>query len=138
MILTIEQETSSLAETPEGAADLVTNTRSISTSVYVEDGQILVLGGMTDDELRESEQRVPGIGRVPGLGWLFRNRSTNRVRRNLYVFIRPTILRDGTDAGAVTGRSYRSVRETQMLQAEDPIPLMRNEVRPILPEIEAE
>jgi general secretion pathway protein D len=138
MILTIEQETSSVEFGVTGAVDLITNTRSITTSVFVEDGQILVLGGMTDDELRESEQGVPGISRVPGLGWLFKNRSTNRIRKNLYVFIRPTILRDGNDAGSVTGRSYRSIRELQMLQADDPIPLMRREVRPILPELESE
>ena len=100
MILTIEQETSSLASTSTDTLQQVTNTRAITTSVYVEDRQILVLGGMTDDELRESEQGVPGISRVPGLGWLFKNRSTDRVRRNLYVFIRPTILRDGNDARA--------------------------------------
>jgi general secretion pathway protein D len=138
MILTIEQETSSVEFGSSGAVDLITNSRTISTSVFVEDGQILVLGGLTDDELRESEQGVPGISRVPGLGWLFKNRNTNRLRRNLYVFIRPTILRDGRDAGAVTGASYRDIRELQMIQSEETIPLMRREVRPILPELETE
>jgi len=136
MILTIEQETSSVETAPSAAVDLITNSRSISTAVYVEDGQILVLGGMTDDELRESEQRVPGIGRVPGLGWLFKNRSTNRVRRNLYVFIRPTILRDANDAGTLTRAGYERMRELQMLRSEDNVPLMREEVRPLLPEFE--
>ncbi len=138
MILTIEQETSSVEFGSSGAVDLITNSRTISTSVFVEDGQILVLGGLTDDELRESEQGVPGISRVPGLGWLFKNRSANRTRRNLYVFIRPTILRDGRDAGLVTNESYRDMRELQMLQSEETIPLMRREVRPILPELESQ
>ncbi len=135
MILTIEQETSSVEFGSSGAVDLITNSRSISTSVFVENGQILVLGGMTDDELREAEKRVPGLGRVPGFGWLFKNRSANRVRNNLYVFIRPTILRDANDARTVTSENYRNAREAQMLQAEEPIPLLRREVRPVLPEV---
>jgi general secretion pathway protein D len=138
MILTIEQETSSVEFGSSGAVDLITNSRSISTSVFVEDGQILVLGGLTDDELRESEQGLPGISRVPGLGWLFKNRTANRLRRNLYVFIRPTILRDGRDAGLATSESYQDIRELQMLQAEEDIPLLRREVRPVLPELRAE
>jgi general secretion pathway protein D len=72
---------------------------------------------------------------VPGLGWLFKNRNANRVRKNLYVFIRPTILRDGVDASAATAENYRAIRELQMLQAEDEIKLLRDEVRPVLPEI---
>lgn len=135
MIMTIEQETSSLETSTSAAVDLITNTRSITTSVYVEDGQILVLGGISDDELRESEQGVPGISRVPGLGWLFKNRRTDRVRRNLYVFIRPTILRDGADARTVTSENYGSIREIQMLRDDEKIPLLRRETRPLLPEL---
>ena len=71
--LDIEQETSSLGAAVEGAADLVTNTRTITTSVFVNDGDVLILGGLIDDQLRETDRRVPGLGRIPGLGWLFRN-----------------------------------------------------------------
>ena len=78
--LEIEQETSSLGAAVEGAADLITNTRTITTSVFVNDGDVLILGGLIDEQLRESDRRVPGLGRIPGLGWLFRSRTTDRAK----------------------------------------------------------
>src|SRR5690606_32024789 len=136
MKLRIEVEQSSINFGAGGAVDLVTTTRSISTSVAARDGEILVLGGLIDDQLRETEQRVPGLGRIPGLGWLFRARSTERVKTNLMVFIRPTILRDNVQAGLHTSRKYNYIREMQRLQAERPVQLRRGETRPLLPELE--
>ncbi len=133
VVLTIEQETSSISQGASGAVDLVTNERSISTSVFVEDGQILVLGGLSDESLLESEQRVPGLGRIPGLGWLFKSRSTDRIERDLYVFIRPTIIRDGVDAGRQTNAKYNFLRQMQLEQAEKPVQLMREDRAPVLP-----
>jgi general secretion pathway protein D len=134
--LEIEQETSGIASSSEGAVDLVTNTRNIQTSVFVNDGEILILGGLIDDQLRESEQRVPGLGRIPGLGWLFRSRSTNREKTNLMVFIRPQILRNAEDARFQTNQKYRYIQDLQREMAQDPIQLMRNEERPTVPPIE--
>ena len=132
--LEIEQETSSLGATVEGAADLVTNTRNITTSVFVNDGEILVLGGLIDDQLRQTDQRVPGLGKIPGLGWLFRARKTDLKKTNLMVFIRPTILRaDGDDARFLTNSKYRYIQDIQRQMSDDPIQLMRNEPRPVLP-----
>jgi general secretion pathway protein D len=131
--LEIEQETSSLSATVEGAADLVTNTRNITTSVFVNDGEVLVLGGLIDDQLRESDRRVPGLGRIPGLGWLFRSRKTDRRKTNLMVFIRPVILRNATDARFQTNAKYRYIQDLQREMAEDPVRLMRNDDRPVLP-----
>ena len=111
--LAIEQETSSLSAGAQGAVDLVTNTRSIATSVYVDDGDVLILGGLIDDSLLESEQRVPVLGKIPGLGWLFRARKTDRVRSNLMVFIRPQILRDSGDASTITSGKYEELRQRQ-------------------------
>jgi len=133
--LTIEQETSSVNLGAQGAVDLVTNNRIITTTVFVEDQQILVLGGLIDDQLRESEQRVPFLGRIPGLGWLFRARTTEMVKTNLMVFIRPTILRDSIQASFETDAKYSFMREIQLEQAEETVPLMRNAERPVLPEI---
>jgi len=133
--LTIEQEQSSISAGASGAVDLVTNTRNITTSVFVEDQQILVLGGLIDDQLTESEQRVPFLGRIPGLGWLFRARSTDRVKTNLMVFIRPTILRDNIQASFETNTKYNYIRDLQLQQAEEPVQLMRDATRPLLPEI---
>jgi general secretion pathway protein D len=132
--LTIEQETSSIGAAP-GAVDIVTNSRTIQTSVFVNDGDVLVLGGLIDDKLREGEQRVPGLGRIPGLGWLFRARRTDRERSNLMVFIRPTILRDRYDAAFTTNSKYNDVRELQRALAEERVRLMRDETRPELPEL---
>jgi general secretion pathway protein D len=135
VILEIEQTTSSISGGASGAVDIVTNNRSITTSVFVEDHQILVLGGLIDNQLRESEQRVPFLGRIPGLGWLFKTRRTDRVEQNLFVFIRPTILRDGIDAAQYTNAKYNYIRELQLLQSEEEVPLMREEERPVLPDI---
>jgi general secretion pathway protein D len=131
--LEIEQETSSLSASVEGAADLVTNTRTITTSVFVDDGDILVLGGLIDDQLRGTDRRVPGLGRIPGLGWLFRSRQTRRTKTNLMVFIRPVILRDAEDARFQTNTKYRYVQEIQRQMAENPVRLLPGDERPILP-----
>ena len=101
----------------------------------MEDQQILVLGGLLDDQLRESEQRVPLLGRVPGLGWLFRARTAEKVKTNLMVFIRPTILRDSIQASFETDAKYRYIRDLQLQNAENDVTLMRDAERPLLPAI---
>jgi general secretion pathway protein D len=131
--LEIEQETSSLGAAVEGASDLITNTRTIMTSVFVNDGDVLILGGLIDDQLREQDRRVPGLGRIPGLGWLFRARNSDRSKTNLMVFIRPTILRTPEDARFQTNTKYRYIQDLQRQMAEDPVLLMREEKRPQLP-----
>ena len=134
--LLIEQETSSISDDPR-AVDLVTDTRRISTSVFVDDGSILVLGGLIDDQLREVERRVPVLGRIPGIGALFRSQSTQLEKTNLMVFIRPTILRDSIQAAFQTNAKYRYIRDLQMQQSERGVQLMRDEQRPMLPPLEA-
>ena len=134
--LVIEQETSSISQGVQGAVDLVTDRRSIRTTVFVEDGRILVLGGLIDDQLREVEQRVPLLGRVPGVGALFRSRSTELKKTNLMVFIRPTILRDSSQAAFETDAKYRYIRELQLQQGRTHVPLMRDAARPMLPVLE--
>jgi general secretion pathway protein D len=136
--LAIEQETSSLSAGAQGAVDLVTNTRSIATSVFVDDGDVLILGGLIDDSLLETEQRVPVLGKIPGLGWLFRARKTDRVRSNLMVFIRPQILRDSGDATTVTSGKYEELRERQEERSQEPVHLMRDETHPVLEPLSGE
>ncbi len=134
--LAIEQEVSSISGTTGGAVDLVTNRRSLKTRVIAEDGQIIVLGGLIDDEVRESSQRVPVLGSIPVLGRLFRYDSTTRTKRNLMVFIRPGILREGLDAARYTSEKYNYMRAMQIYEGQRPIELMRHELRPLLPEID--
>ena len=136
MILTIQLEQSSIAPGAQGAADLILNTRRITTEVFAEDGEIIVLGGLIDDQLRQNEQRVPGLGRIPGLGWLFRARNTERARTNMMMFIRPVILRDSVQRQSVTTEKYEYFRQLQLEQSEQPIRLMREETVPLLPELE--
>ena len=131
--LTIEQETSSIAGGSSGAVDLVTNTRTITTSVFVNDGDVLVLGGLLDDQMRQNEQHVPGIGKVPGLGWLFRARKSEHDKSNLMVFIRPTILHNESDARFKTGEKYSYIQEIQRQMAASPVKLLRGEKQPVLP-----
>lgn len=133
ILLKIKQEISSISQSA-GAVDLITNERLIETSVIVEDGGILVLGGLIDDTLTESEQRVPILGSIPILGNLFRSRKTEKTKTNLMVFIKPRILRDGLGALQETSAKYNYLRNLQ--QDDTPVQLMRDETRPILPKFE--
>jgi general secretion pathway protein D len=133
--LTIEQENSSLSTSATAAADLVTNKRTITTSVFVDDGNALVLGGLVDDQLLQGEQRVPVLGRIPGLGWLFRARKTTRKKTNLMVFIRPTVLRSADEARFQTNQKYNYFRNLQQQRAQEPVHLMHKEGRPALPDL---
>jgi general secretion pathway protein D len=136
--LTIDQEISSIAQgAGSGAAvDLITNNRTLTTSVEVENGQILVLGGLIDDQVTESEQKVPLLGDIPLLGALFTYRNVQKNKRNLLNFIRPTILRGGGEADYYTRKKYDYIRSLQEQQAETSIPLMGEEQRPQLPPID--
>ncbi|ANO51186.1 type II secretion system protein GspD [Woeseia oceani] len=136
VLLKISQEISSLSETATaGAADLVTNERIIETTVIVEDGGILVLGGLIEDSLRENTQRVPVLGRLPVLGALFRNRSVTKVKTNLMVFIRPKILRDSTQTAIETDAKYNYIRSIQ--SGGGNVPQMRGVDRPVIPPLES-
>jgi general secretion pathway protein D len=139
IILKISQEISSIAQAVAGAQDLITNERTIETTVIVEDGDILVLGGLLEDTLRESDQRVPVLGSIPILGNLFRTRSTDKVKTNLMVFIRPRILRDSRQAAIETDSKYNYIRSMQQQGRSGrrgEVPLMPRTERPVLPPIE--
>lgn len=134
IMLQIGQEVSTLAPSG-GAVDLITNKRTISTRVMVPDGAILVLGGLTSDDLQEQMESVPGLGRIPVLGELFRYRSTSNVKRNLMVFIRPQILHDEALANDLTRSRYTRIRGEQLDQRERARGLVRPEDMPLLPEL---
>ena len=133
LLLKISQEISSIASSSTGAVDLITNTRTIETTVIVEDGGILVLGGLLEDTLRESEQRVPILGSIPLLGALFRTQQSDKVKTNLMVFIRPKILRDSAQTSFETNAKYNAIRNVQQGGR---INLMPGANRPVLPPIE--
>lgn len=117
--LEIAQEVSSVV--PSAAANIqgpTTNKRSIKTKVLVENGQILVLGGLIDESLNESAQKVPVLGDVPLLGNLFRYRDTSRLKRNLMVFLHPVILRDPVQSTLYTSDKYSYIRDQQLAARE--------------------
>lgn len=136
MLLTISQEISSIAASVEGAADLITNERTIETTVIVGDGEIIVLGGLLQDDLREVDQRVPFLGSIPLLGNLFRARTTDLVKTNLLVFIKPKILRDQAQTAIETNAKYNYIRDLQREKRENDVAIMPGERRPVLPPIE--
>jgi general secretion pathway protein D len=135
VLLKIEQELSALAANVRGAADLVTTNRTITTSVIVEDGGTLVLGGLIQDDLNETQQRVPLLGSLPLLGQLFRVDSTTKRKTNLMVFIKPTILRDDAQAAFETNAKYNYVRNQQLEQDPEKVRLMPGQKKPLLPPI---
>ncbi len=111
LLLEISQEISNIAQSAEGAVDLITNQRIVETTVIVDDGQILVLGGLLEDVLRESEQRVPVLGSIPVIGALFRAQKTTKVKTNLLIFIRPKILRDAARISTETNQKYNVIKD---------------------------
>ncbi len=133
--LEIEQEVSSLASSSASASDLITTKRSIQTTVLIDDGQTLVLGGLIDDSLRDRQEKVPLLGDIPILGRLFQYRSTEKIKQNLMVFLHPLILRDVQAGNAYTGEKYNYLRAQQMVADERGIGLLPDET-PLLPELE--
>ena len=135
VMLKIEQESSSIAATSSGAVDLVTNKRTISTHVLIEDGGTVVLGGLIQDSQTGGEQRVPFLGRIPVIGEAFRTRSAKKTKTNLMVFIQPRILRDGLDATIETNQKYNYIRDEQrrLGPQREVLPLLPGEPRAELP-----
>jgi general secretion pathway protein D len=135
VILDIVQEVSNLSS-QSGAVDLITNKREISTTVMVPDSEILVLGGLIDETVQETIQKVPALGDIPLLGNLFRFRSTKSVRRNLMIFIRPHILDDPASQNAISSSKYNYMRSQQANTRENYEGMLPEEKLPLLPKLE--
>ncbi|WAF84169.1 type II secretion system secretin GspD [Metapseudomonas otitidis] len=111
--LEIEQEISSIAPTASVSAqavDLITNKRSIKSTILAEDGQVIVLGGLIQDDITTTDSKVPLLGDIPLLGRLFRSTKDSHVKRNLMVFLRPTVVRDRAGLAALSGKKYSDIR----------------------------
>jgi len=135
MRLDISQEVSSIASSVTGAADIVTNKRSIKTNVMVEDGQVVVLGGLLDKQVRTSVQKVPLLGDIPLLGNLFKARKSDVNKTNLMVFIHPVILRNGAVTSYYTNSKYQFMRKMQQSVNKGKVSLMPGQSQPVLPDI---
>ena len=131
--LKIEQEDSSPGAKLTNSADISTNKRSIKTTVLIEDGGIIVLGGLMSDTVSESEDRVPGLGAIPLLGNLFKSRSGSRQKKNLMVFIRPKILRDAVATESTSESKYNEVRQDERSLNNGHIMLLPGQKQPVAP-----
>ncbi|HZG08359.1 MAG TPA: type II secretion system secretin GspD [Allosphingosinicella sp.] len=115
--LALRQEVSSIAgPVARGSADLILNKREIETTITVDDGEIVGIGGLLDENDRRTIEAIPFLGDLPVIGNLFRSKSRSRDKTNLMVFIRPTVLRSTADARAMTDRRYGYIRERQYQQ----------------------
>ena len=113
--MAIYQENSTIDNTvnTEGAG-LATTKRSLDTNVLVDDGQIIVLGGLIDDQMQDGVEKVPGLGDIPLLGGLFRYKTRSQVKRNLMVFLRPTIIRSNEQSMNLATDRYDYIRNAQI------------------------
>ena len=123
--LEVSQEVSSLVGSVAGAADLVTNRRSIQTTVLADDGQTIVLGGLISDDQIRTRSQVPILGDIPILGELFKSRRESKTRRTLFVFLKPTILRDSKSVAAAAATKYERVRGAEADLQREPSLLLK-------------
>lgn len=130
--LLIEQEVSSVSGATN--VDIAINKREIKTTVMVDDGGTIVLGGLIDEDVQESVSKVPLLGDIPILGHLFKSTTTSKRKRNLMVFIRPKIVRDGITMNKISHRKYNFIRAQQLKRQSEGVPLMPFEDQPVIPE----
>lgn len=112
--LVVEQTTENVADSIANASDIVTNKREIKTTVLADDGETIVLGGLITEDYRINRSQVPLLGDIPYLGRLFSSESETRVKRNLLVFLRPTIMLDKGDTVAATNEKYNGLWEVNL------------------------
>jgi general secretion pathway protein D len=133
VMMKLSIESSSIAQKPAGAVDLVTNKRTATTTVLIEDGGVVVLGGLTTDSSQRQESRVPLLGSIPIIGLAFKTRSATTEKDNLMIFIRPKILRDQAQAAYETDLKYNYMQDQQRsFEHREIPPLLPGEHQPVL------
>ena len=137
IILKIEQEVSSINGNPSvDAQDIITNQRKFETQLIAADGEVVVLGGLIEDNVQDSVRKVPLLGDIPIIGNLFKVQGTNRSRSNLMVFLRAKVIRDDQQLRGATAEKYRHIRDVQLEQRAAGLSLMSRDVLPLLPDID--
>lgn len=132
--MAIYQETSNIQQST--ASGLITSKRSIDTNVLVDDGQIIVLGGLIEDTESNTMEKVPGLGSLPLVGNLFRYQSKRRTKTNLMVFLRPTVIRSNEQSVSVASDRYDYIRDAQSSLQPTPNALLPQTDKPQLPPLE--
>jgi len=133
--LDLHQEVSNLLPPVQGAVDLVTNKREVKTTVLVKNDSLLVLGGLISDNVKDSVQKVPGLGEIPLVGNLFRYRSNDHAKQDLMVFLHPRILKDSVTEAAVSEEKYNFIRTEQLQMRENRETITPRSQQPMLPEV---
>jgi general secretion pathway protein D len=117
--LEVNQEiTNIVPEAPIGNAgfsDVVTSKRTIETSVLADDQQTIILGGLIQDDITINDNKIPFLGDIPAIGWLFRSESRSNTKRNLLIFLRPSVVRDKAGADGLTQRKYDEIWEVDII-----------------------
>ena len=132
--LTIFQEVSSVVPNSVGSSTgLITNKRSIESNVLVDDGSIIVLGGLLSDEYAGAASQVPALGDIPLLGWLFKSESRQRTKKNLMVFLRPVVMRDAAASDALSNNRYQQMMGLQQGAQPGFNPILGSDNAPVLP-----
>jgi len=135
--LTIFQEVSSVDTSKKLTDGLITNKRSIESNILVEDGTVVVLGGLLSDTYEDSRQQVPGLGDLPFFGALFRNETRTRSKTNLMVFLRPVVVRDDASAEVLSSGRYQFMQGLQKEAGKEPtsvLPIPNDLTLPPLPD----
>src|SRR5450759_68498 len=133
--MTIYQETSAITDATNPAG-LITSKRSLDTNVLVDDGQIIVLGGLIDDNMQDSIEKVPGLGDIPIIGNLFQYKTRSHVKTNLMVFLRPTIVRNNEQSVSLAGDSYDYISNEEISGQPERTIVLPNMDAPQLPPLQ--
>lgn len=134
ILLTVAQEVSSIDTSSPADQGFVTNQRKIETKVMASNGEVVVLGGLIEDQLSKGELRVPVLGRIPVLGRLFRSENRNKIRTNLMVFLKVTVIRDVESLAGATAEKYKYLRDQQLKQREGGFMRRKDSGVSVLPE----
>ncbi len=133
VLLELEQEVSSVTGS-SGAADIITNQRKITTTVLAGDGDIVVLGGLITDSIEENKRKIPLLGDIPLLGFLFKSTSVDVDKTNLLIFIRPIIIRTPEKANKESRKRYLNIRSAQLQKRTQGVSFLEPEEVPVLPD----
>jgi general secretion pathway protein D len=133
--MAIYQETSAVTD-KTNPAGLITSKRSLDTNVLVNDGQIIVLGGLIDDNMQDSVEKVPVLGDIPLLGGLFRYKTRSHVKTDLMVFLRPTIIRNNEESVSLAGDRYDYIRNAEIAGRPERTTLLPNMDAAQLPQLQ--
>jgi len=133
--MSIYQETSAIQDSTNSAG-LITSKRSLDTNVLVDDGQIIVLGGLIDDNMQDTVEKVPVLGDIPIIGGLFQYKKRSHVKTNLMVFLRPTIIRSNEQSVSLAGDRYDYIRNAEIAGQPERTVVLPNMDAPQLPPLQ--